>query len=713
MIDRATIEKITEAATIMEVVSDFVSLKRAGANYKGLCPFHDDRSPSFIVSPAKNFCHCFACGEGGNPVTFIMKHEQLSYPDALRYLAKKYGISIQEKEQSAEDLQHKNDYESMLIVNEWALKWFRQQLTDTQEGRSIGMAYFRSRGFRDDIIEKFQLGYCPNSRTTSMADEALKAGYQAKYLCSDPDTNVGTGLCFRKEGSDQLRDRFFGRVIFPIFSISGKVVGFGGRVLDAATKGVNIKYQNSPESIVYNKRKELYGLFQARNAIRKQDCCFLVEGYTDVMAMHQNGVENVVASSGTALTDDQIRLIHRLTDNIVVIYDGDEAGIKASQRGIDLLLAQGMNVKLLLLPDGDDPDSFGHKHSAQEYQQYMLTHQVDFIKFKTNLLKKEAEGDPIATTKLVTNMVESIAVIPDEIARAVYIKETAETMQMKESLIFSAVNKKLKELQLKREKERNQRHLPTALDVPPPSNDEFVPPTVDENGEVVGTESAMPESDGLETLRTQLATTAQNRFYKKEEELARAIVRYGEVPISVEEEEGTRLLSVIEYIKTALENDEQELRTPEFRQLLQLGMEHYATEGFKAERFFLNFPDPQISDLAYRLSFTQEELSKIHLPKTSNVYQVVNGEDEARMKAEEKARLKAEEEHLNKVGEIVAHLYAEYQIEIVKEQKNKLIQQLSAPDLSLVEKTELLQQFKQIKDTERALARLCGDRVIG
>ena len=429
MIDRVTIDKIMDAANIVDVVSDFVTLRRAGANLKGLCPFHDDRTPSFMVSPAKNYCKCFACGKGGNPVGFIMEHEQLSYPEALRYLARKYGIPIEEKELTPEEKQSQGDRESMFIVNEWARDWFRHQLHDTDDGMAIGMAYFHGRGFRDDIIERFQLGYCPDNRSHSMAEDALKAGYQEKYLINtidehDPKNSVGTGLCIKNEHGT-WRDRFRGRVIWPIFSMSGRVAGFGGRVLDAATKGVNVKYLNSPESVVYSKRKELFGLFQAKEAIRRQDLCYLVEGYTDVMAMHQMGVENVVASSGTALTTDQIRLIHRMTSNITVIFDGDEAGIHASERGIDMLLAEGMDVKLLLLPDGDDPDSFARKHNATEYQEYLKTHQVDFINFKTANTLASAQGDPVRLAQLISNIVESIAVIPDEIKRVLYIRQAS------------------------------------------------------------------------------------------------------------------------------------------------------------------------------------------------------------------------------------------------------------------------------------------------
>ena len=434
MIDRATVERIMDAAQIVDVVSDFVTLRRAGVNYKGLCPFHDDRTPSFVVSPAKGLCKCFACGKGGNAVHFIMEHEQLSYPDALRYLARKYHIEIQERELTDQEKLAQSERESMFVVNEWARDYFEQQLYDTVDGRAIGMAYFRLRGFRDDIIKRFQLGFSPMQKD-ALAREALGKGFREEYL-------VKTGLCIKQEHGG-LKDRFWGRVIFPIHTVSGKVVGFGGRVLDQATKGVNMKYQNSPESSIYSKKKELYGLFQAKQAIVKNDLCFLVEGYTDVISMHQMGVEHVVSSSGTALTQQQIQMIHRFTENITVLYDGDAAGIKASERGIDMLLAEGMNVKVLLLPDGDDPDSFARNRTAAEYQAYLKEHQVDFIKFKTDLLLQEAQGDPIKLSRLVHSIVCSIAVVPDEIMRTLYTRETAVMLGMEEKVLVSAINKQM------------------------------------------------------------------------------------------------------------------------------------------------------------------------------------------------------------------------------------------------------------------------------
>ena len=472
MIDRITVDKILDAANIVDVVSDFVTLKRAGANLKGLCPFHDDRTPSFMVSPARNYCKCFACGEGGSPVGFIMKHEQLSYPDALRYLAKKYGIKIEEKELSQEEIQSRGDRESMFILNEWARDWFKKQLWETQDGRAIGLAYFRGRGFRDDILEKFQVGYSPNSKEQTLSAAALKEGYQERYLVNnqnemEPRLSIGTGLSLKREDG-KLRDRFFGRVIWPIFTASGRVAGFGGRVLDAATKGVSVKYMNSPESIIYSKRKELFGFFQARQAIRKADLCYLVEGYTDVMAMHQQGIENVVSSSGTALTTDQIHLIHRITENITVIFDGDDAGIHASERGIDMLLAEGMNVKLLLLPDGDDPDSFARKHSATEYQQYLKDNQVDFITYKASHAGDARKDDPDVQERLIHNVAESIAVIPDEIKRTIYIRHAAQQLQMPERLITGAVNAQRAKLYAEKQKEleREQRQAETTSGQP-------------------------------------------------------------------------------------------------------------------------------------------------------------------------------------------------------------------------------------------------------
>ncbi|MDR0973518.1 MAG: DNA primase, partial [Prevotellaceae bacterium] len=433
MIDQFTIDRIMDAAQIVEVVSDFVTLKKRGVNYVGLCPFHNEKTPSFSVSPSKNLCKCFSCGKGGNPVHFIMEHEQLSYYEALKYLAAKYHIEVKERELSSEEKQAHSRRESMFIVNEYARDYFRNILHHHLDGRAVGMGYFRARGFRDDIVERFQLGFCLEDRH-AFAQEATRKGYKAELL-------VATGLCYEDE-RHELRDRFHGRVIFPVHSLSGKVVAFGGRILSSDKK--TAKYVNSPESEIYSKSNELYGIYLAKQAIVRQDKCFLVEGYTDVISMHQAGVENVVASSGTALTHGQIRLIHRFTSNLTLLYDGDMAGIKASLRGINLLLEEGMNIKVVLLPDGEDPDSFARKHSSDEFQNYIASHETDFIRFKINLLNEETERDPVKRAALINDVIESISLIPEVVMRDVYIRESAQQLRIEEKLLVREVAKQRK-----------------------------------------------------------------------------------------------------------------------------------------------------------------------------------------------------------------------------------------------------------------------------
>ena len=448
MIDQVTIDRILDAAQIVDVVSEFVTLRKRGVNYVGLCPFHNEKTPSFSVSPAKGLCKCFSCGKGGNSVHFIMEHEQMSYYEALKYLAKKYNIEIKERELTNEEKQAQTTRESMFIVNNFARDYFQNILKNHVDGRSIGLAYFRQRGFRDDIIEKFQLGYCTESHD-AMSQEALRKGYKKEFL-------VKTGICYETD-DHRLRDRFWGRVIFPVHTLSGKVVAFGGRVLSTATKGVKVKYVNSPESEIYHKSNELYGIYFAKQAIVKQDRCFLVEGYTDVISMHQSGIENVVASSGTALTPGQIRLIHRFTNNITVLYDGDVAGIKASIRGIDMLLEEGMNIKVCLLPDGDDPDSFARKHNSEEFQAFIREHEKDFIRFKTDLLMEDAGRDPIKRAELISNIVRSISVIPEAIIRDVYIKECSQHLRIEEKLLVAEVAK-LREVQAEKANRPSYNH---------------------------------------------------------------------------------------------------------------------------------------------------------------------------------------------------------------------------------------------------------------
>ena len=449
MIDQATIDRILDAAQIVDVVSDFVTLRKRGVNYVGLCPFHNEKTPSFSVSPSKGVCKCFSCGKGGNAVHFIMEHEQLSYYEALKWLAKKYNIEIKERELTKEEKQSQSLRESLFLVNQFAAEYFQDILYNNIDGQSIGMTYFRQRGFRDDIIKKFQLGYCTESKD-ALAKTAVQKGYKQELL-------LKTGLCYMKDDGKTIRDRFWGRVIFPVHNITGKVVAFGGRVLSAATKNVQMKYVNSPESEIYHKSKELYGIYFAKQSIIRQDRSFLVEGYTDVISMHQSGIENVVASSGTALTSDQIRLIHRFTNNITVLYDGDGAGIKASIRGIDMLLEEGMNIKVCLLPDGEDPDSFARKHNATEYQAYINNNEVDFIRFKTNLLMEEAGKDPIKRAELISSIVKSISVIPDSIVRSVYIRECSQLLKMDEKILVEATAKLIEQAAESKEKEEERK----------------------------------------------------------------------------------------------------------------------------------------------------------------------------------------------------------------------------------------------------------------
>lgn len=661
MIDRITVDKILDAANIVDVVSDFVTLKRAGSNLKGLCPFHDDRTPSFMVSPARNYCKCFACGEGGSPVGFIMKHEQLSYPDALRYLAKKYGIKIEEKELTQEEIQSRGDRESMFILNEWARDWFKKQLWETQDGKAIGLAYFRNRGFRDDILEKFQVGYCPNSKKVSLSGDALKEGYQERYLVNnqnemEPRLSVGTGLSLKREDGS-LRDRFFGRVMWPIFTASGRVAGFGGRVLDAATKGVAIKYQNSPESIIYSKRKELFGLFQARQAIRKADLCYLVEGYTDVMAMHQQGIENVVSSSGTALTAEQIHLIHRITNNITVIFDGDSAGIKASERGIDMLLSQGMNVKLLLLPDGEDPDSFAQKHNATEYQQYLQENQIDFITFKASHALDGKKDEPDAEERLIHNVAESIAIIPDEIKRTLYIRYASMQLNMPERLIERAVNA---------QRDKNQANSQERRE------------------------------------NTKVSTLAQGGIKGIEASITQMIIRHGEkVMCYIEDNNGKEVpLTVAEYISLSLKDDDIQLQTPIYRQILEEAVEHSHTPSFHAEQYFISHPEEDVRNLALELGPDIVALSKLfETPNTTA------------LPAQEETTESASEERLE---EVVPSLIASYKLSVVQKSLQDIIEQMKRPEAKEDKENyrQLLKEFNEKSKLVKELAKMCGARVV-
>lgn len=689
MIDRITTDKIMEAAQIVDVVSDFVTLRKSGANYKGLCPFHDDRTPSFIVSPAKNYCKCFACGKGGNPVGFIMEHEQMSYPDAMRYLARKYGIQVEEKELSAEERAARNERESMFILNEWALRWFQKQMHDTNDGRAIGLAYFRERGFRDDIIHKFQLGFCPRGRDT-MSQSALKEGYREQYLLS-------TGLSMKRDDGS-LSDRFRGRVIFPWHTVGGKVVGFGGRVLDAATKGVAVKYQNSPESIIYSKRRELYGLFQAKQAIVKMGQVYMVEGYTDVLSMHQCGIENVVANSGTALTNEQIHLLHRFTDNIILLYDGDDAGIHAAQRGTDMLLAAGMNVKILLLPDGDDPDSFARKHDATAFREYVEQHQVDFLRFKTDILLAQSQNDPRKMSQMVAEIVTSIACIPDEITRSLYIRETAQTLRMDEGMIHRAVQDRMSK---NREEEYKRRNSPQQQALSP--QQQTSPHDTGHGTDASAETSAGTSSNPDTAIRTETPVEIQTApplpshdniavqaYTGVELLLAQLIVRYGEQIIcQAEAEDGSNVpLSVAEFIFLSLTQDGLTFTHPTAQTILNQAMEHVHDEGFVAERFFLAHPDMQLSQAAFQLCTDKEELSKYH----SRTQQITTDGD--------------------RLMELTTHVLADMKLSIVRQQIKSILADIKNPSTPKDQGMQLLTKFKELKDAESRLAKECGDRVL-
>lgn len=624
MIDQPTIDRILDAANIVDVVSEFVTLRKRGINYVGLCPFHTDKTPSFYVSPAKNICKCFACGEGGTAVHFIMKHEQLNYFDALRFLAKKYNIEIQERELTDKEKQKKSDRESMLIVNSWAQQYFTTQLYEHVEGKTVGLRYFAERGFREDTIRKFQLGYSLDQRD-ALYKEATKSGYKKEFL-----EKTGLVIVYDNGG---VNDRFRGRVIFPVHTLSGKVVAFGGRVLKK--DGKTAKYVNSPESEIYHKSNELYGIFFAKQAIVKADCCFLVEGYTDVISMHQAGIENVVASSGTALTQGQIRLIHRFTSNITVLYDGDAAGIKAALRGIDLLLEDGMNVKVVLLPDGEDPDSFARKHNAGQYAEFIKQNETDFIRFKTRLLLDEAGTDPIKRSSLITDIIRTVAIIPDTIARSIYIRECSALMEIDEQVLLNEVNK----IRLDKEERQGAQtssvqpwtspqpdypglpdyqpyvgeatgeegFLPPA-DIPPPPPEEYPP---EETGPMEVPPMAPPSPP-----QAQISQPPKRSPYEVYElTLLKYIVRYGEKVLFdyVDEETNEHIvMHVAEYIRYDLARDDLTFYTPIFKNMLDEAAERCKNEGFIANRYFLAHPDPNVSRLAANLISEKYQLSKYH-----------------------------------------------------------------------------------------------------
>lgn len=571
MIDRPTIAKIMDATKIEEVVSEFVTLKKRGINYVGLCPFHNDSNPSFSVSPTRGICHCFTCGKGGNAINFLMELEQMTYPDALRWLAKKYKIEIQERELTNEEKQRESERESMFIVNDWAAKYFQDILLHDVDGIAIGMAYFRGRGFRDDIIRKFQLGFALPKRT-ALAEAAKAAGYNPKYL-------VDTGLCFKvdkdeagnKSGEDKILDRFSGRAIFPWFSVSGKVVAFGGRVLDSRTKGISQKYVNSPDSVIYHKERELYGLYQAKKAIAKEDCVFMVEGYTDVISMHQCGIENVVANSGTALSVHQIRLLHRFTSNIVLLYDGDNAGIHAALRGTDMLLEEEMNVKVLFLPDGNDPDSFARSHSAEEFRRYIQENQTDFMQFKTDILLRGVT-DPVKRSQAINSIVESISKIKNQITRASYITDCSHRLGVNEAIIVNALNNFVRNGMSEQVKaERRAAGLKDS-----------------------------PVAAAQQAQSVMRAVTPLDKLLEVEGLLVQLIIHHGDQLITVQDVDGNDVeVAVAQYISLDLGGDGFKFHNDLYNQIMQEAVEHLEKEDdFVAETYFANHPNPEISRLA-------------------------------------------------------------------------------------------------------------------
>lgn len=653
MIDQATIDRIIDAAKIEEVVGDYVSLRRRGVNMIGLCPFHNEKTPSFTVSPAKGICKCFGCGKGGNSVNFIMELEQLNYYEALKHLAKKYNIEVVEKELTAEQLAYRNDRESMFIVNEFAKNYFSTTLHEHIDGKSIGMSYFRERGFNEDIIRKFQLGYSLDTRD-AFTQEAQKQGYNKEYL-------VKTGLTLENE-SGYVSDRFRGRVMFPVHTLSGKVVAFGGRILKKDDKMA--KYVNSPESEVYHKSNELYGIFFSKQAIVKHDRCFLVEGYTDVISMHQSGIENVVASSGTSLTQGQIRLIHRFTPNVTVIYDGDAAGIKASIRGIDMLLEEGMNIKVVLLPDGEDPDSFAKKQNASDFIAYIEKNAQDFIRFKTGLLLEEAGNDPIKRAGLITDIVRSISVIPDNIIRSVYIKECSSLMGIDEKVLYNEVNN-IKNTKQEKEIERqvNARNLPPIV----------VPPE-EEDGEPVA----------------QAEPVRENPYRIEELMMLRYIVRYGEqVIFSEKTEDGNELnTKIIEFICAELETDELYLHDPLYALVLAEAKMRVQDPSFIAERFFLNHPNPDISRLALNLVTDKYTLCKSQYDQL--------------------------EKETDRLHDLVPRAVYEFKNKILLQMiKEKILEMKVAHEQKNITRIdELMMEISQLNHVKAALSKTLGERII-
>lgn len=662
MIDHATIERIKDAANIVEVVSEFVTLRKSGSNYKGLCPFHDEKTPSFYVSPARGTCHCFGCGKGGNPVGFIMEHEQMTYPEALRWLARKYHIEIKERELSDDEKREQSERESMFIVNEWAASYFQHLMHDTADGVAIGMQYFRSRGFRDDIVSKFQLGFDGPDRR-ALAQEALRKGYKEDFL-------LKTGICYKNDRGE-LIDRYAGRVIFPWIGISGKVVGFGGRLLDSRTKGVNQKYVNSPDSEIYHKDRELYGIYQAKKAIAKEDRVYMVEGYTDVISMHQCGIENVVANSGTALSVHQIHILHRFTSNITLLYDGDAAGIHAALRGTDMLLSEGMNLKVLLLPDGDDPDSFARKHSAEDFRKYIEEHQTDFIEFKTDLLLRN-ERDPLKRSEAINSVVRSISFVTNPILRDTYLHDCSVRMGINEATLINTLNNFIRS---------NREETASSLN----------------NSQ--STQTATQNSN----LKIQNSPSPLQQASKVEQMLVELVVRNGDTIIynNVETEDGTTVnLNVAQYIAYNLGVDGLKFANPLNSRILDEAVNHAGDENFCAEQFFLHHSDIEISRIATDLCMDK--------------YQLLDEQKAARADEEKNAdELRVEEENrIEALRQQTEHLLNDFRMDYLEQRLRDLKRDISLAVNDPERLQQLMEEYKTAHELRSQLARLLGNNII-
>lgn len=672
MIPRETIDRIFEAAKVEEVVGSYVTLKKRGANLLGLCPFHHEKTGSFTVSPSKGIFKCFGCGKAGNAVGFIMEIEQCSYIEAIRQLAQRYHITIEERELTQEEKQRQDDRESMFVVNDFSNKWFQTQLHDTQDGTAVGMAYLRQRGIREDVIRKFQLGYSPEK--AKLWEAAKKAGFQDTYLVNNPDTQIGTGVCLKDE-QGRLFDRFRGRVIFPFFSVSGKVTGFAGRLIKQSDKAG--KYVNSPTSILYEKKHELYGFYQAKQAIKREDCCYLVEGQLDVIQLVQSGIENVVASGGTALTYPQVRLIHRFTENVTILYDGDNAGIKAALRGIDMMLEEGVNVKVVLLPEGEDPDSFARQRNATEVLGYIQQHQTDFIRFKTQLLSEDAGNDPVKRADMITQIVQSIAVIPDIIKRQIYTKDCASTLNIHENILI----RKVIELRKKHLNEQRKK-IPTKLQSTDYQSNDIEP----QSQQVAQT--PMTEE--------RIKTPAKSSKEQNIENLMQIIIRYGEQVLFQLE---ATVIRTGEYIINELRRDSITIDNPLYQLILDEYMAHYQEPNWVAAKYFQHHPKAEVSQFAVDMLADKYELSRMYSKQmvSENVVKEVNVPSD-----------------LDILPELVQRMLLELKYTIVNERIDSMQTMLKEAqkhnDWELIR--TILEQQPMLMDIRQQLCKVLGNRVI-